>query len=1781
MESRMNIDSFHLSIGPEPGRYNREEIKSFIVKVNQASKAALSENISPEKLDHFVQGRLAKTDYDLNFTHAVEVLNDLSEQIASFKDEELTNLFIEALDVVDSVKMKKTVEEVPLPYYGLANVWNVIKAFSKEENKTFMLYSLWNKPRILASVKINSGKILTFSLKSDPSDNHRKIIDNVYFLRRSDAMLLPVKFASDSPVGEEYDSIENFISTYIEKGVFKIPIKLSNPIGLEMNTAEYLEHGPFFPDFDFITAVNYLNTREDGTFLIRNKEKDKHTQVIMYVKDGEVKRLELTPGKEPFKGYEFEGGWYVSLEQLVHLNKKIFKKEFKLSLNEVEASLTIEKMHEEVEKIEVKPQWKTDIYNMYRERVESGRQSLNEILVDAFHQNEFEVVMWLINQGASIEHLESFVKSPIQEAQLNWLMKYAKKPEPNPKTLNHYGLDVGYGFKSANLMVQQRYVKELNQQLKVAKAKVPPFIPISDFEIQNHLTPLMPEIGNLWNDFLNTFDSEMIDLMIKGEIDPITTPLAITPEGRVILETIQTEIKRYFLEFPYDSPVLQDWVGDHPSEFLIIRSTGKEDTEDNPNPGGNETIPFVRPEAYQISNSIAQVVASYFGIKSLTQRLMVGDKTVFTEKPFMPVLLMNMVTENVNGEGSTDRDIPRSGVMFTTQNGKAEGVTLLQVGLGNNEGIVGSKVAVDTHYIDESGNINTIIRDKKTRFVPFQASVSAPITLEPFDNKDPKLEKSQALTDPIIRDMKTAADFFAKKYRKGEDLPPASMDMEYTIQIGDGDNPVISLLQIRPLVEKEMTEPSYLTLSQVLEIDEDRKTTARTLLGGNSSVQDITSVDDVMFVDNLSQGLSRYLKTIYKKIKIKAPEEPRKMAKPPNVIFTRKTAHLTSHEAIFFRKRGVIVFVIDDAGQMESLKKMVERANKESPLKADPQRGLIIETQGNKNRDDLVAGGYISYPIPREISLPKGLFHPISHTWEPKEIKAKLQILNEKYQKLDDELMGEEKYYGSDFRNRELFDIAATSIHPENAKRAVGTILKRLNADLKESIAKTEVYRGDINLPLLQIFDSATTLTERQILPALAYPPGHPNRLFALKFLDALLFQEQTPSVVNSQSWRSVKEVDVAERRAIKTAETFGTTIEGERADWHVQLQKMGNLAFNNEIRKNWSEFTNELIKASEENPKVLTLAGFLIKETVNLGLATNWINLVFNPAWTQSDPTKDRCVVVLKKLDQIYSADRDILDWIHENRVKLSQNREQIGEWSNPEFTRKNIQRLRSEYSKTYGFKHTKGSSRFAESFKSSDKMGRLALLEFYHEAIDIYDKTLKSISGSEEYPGDDIERANDFSKLLIGYFDMLKGTVHMITKEDEKVLMHNAWESEDPSFDEYLHDLEHGVEKIPLSTEGGPGLIQSFKDAHNAAKDQVSQFEARPEFNVEVMAIGSHADFMYGVVLPHTLEEFFTAIHQNLERVRIHLLTNEGLKGEILEGTPKNISQEINRTFRQQPSAIAMSGSLMTVSYNIPLRQHSSAIELKFDINKPEKGVMVTGKTFGHNEEARWDKTAGYAAIIGNILGNQFTAPHDSPPVINYQDPNSCSFTWHVPENTKPSQMHSLMENFDYIFHEISFREADKSKIISLMTKHIPENDWHKVHESAYQDALHFNTNLMKNFSNENSLDLVLKVAKGSFEGLIKYGLDDYQRQAKVPPIPGYTRHSDYSFVPSNDRKTKYSLKLAATLYLIKGLVEDPIHTEPVVRSLLENPQFMKKFPDTANALKRALHNSGKTGL
>lgn len=1750
------------SVGNENVNLDREQMKSFLTAVKDSGDLAVKSHSKMQSISVAVKNNFSLA---LDLSGTKQVMEDLKDKIRVLEDRELATLFQESLSIINFLAENKppsiksqTTEGFTYMGYGSDRS----RELQFTETGTYAVFSLsdWTqKTSKLVVVSHNGNNQLThYDLFPDQ-------VGGYTFYKQLE---------NGTKIEEKFNSFQEFIES--KKESFKQPLIPKTSFDFEKLINDELEALPYFKQMDYVYAVNAIANTAPGTYLIRDKESNPEAKVIIY-KDigGEVKSYTLTPHPGSIKGYDCNGKWYAGISAFIELSKSLDNK-FKLSLEEAEAERQIAAIGESLKEETKAPQFKTEVYDSYRDRLEQKNERIEGLIKEAFRDGHFEVVKWLVKKHGTLKPLEEVANlTDRQQGQLRWLKLYMEMPVPGPETLDHYAIHVGNGYKTSNLMVQKRNVQELNARLKTAEADVPDFLPFSDFEIQEHLRPIMPEIECLYNEFIETFSPEERAQISQKDFDLSVTSILIKPQAKVLLAKIENILTKYFLEHPFDTPELQEWLKNHPDDFLIIRSTGKEDTEQNSNPGGNETISYVRPNVMEINKAMIKLFSSYVGIKSVAQRLMVGDSSLFTEKLFFPVLIMNMVTEKVNGEPDS-KNITRSGVMFTQQKGKAEGVTLLQVGLGNNEGIVSSKVAVDTHYIDEEGHIMSVVRQKKTRYVPQQSMENTPVHNEPMYN-DKKIEWSQALPDSVILDMKITADFFAEKYAKEGNK--SSMDLEYTIKPQGGKNgkPLISLLQIRPLVEKGETHPTYLDLAKLEKISMENKSPVRTLLSGDSSVQDITNLSDVMFVDNLTQGLIRYLKTSHEMNATEGTmaEIPGRKHRLPKVIFTKKTAPITSHESIFFRKQGVVVYVVEDQGPLEKIKIMIGKASPNHPVKSDPQRGILVETQGIQNSKEMEVDGYVSYPIPLEISLPQGLFTSTKGGIPSKELEVKLKLLNERYAKLD-KLKGDKEYM-KDKSPRNLLDIIATSNDRAEAQLALATLLKMLNSDLKSSMKASDSASRDLTIGLLQIFDAATQIAENQILPALAEKPSHPNRLFALKFLDALIFQPAQLGILDCQSWKTVKSTALTEAKMKEMAKKFGLPLEnGKQPEWRLQMQKLSTVAINEKTRKAWTVFVNEI--ASGENPQSVEEATRIVIDVVKMNIGNEWISLVFFPIWNNIPEGANKAEKVLNELVAIQNQDTATLDWVKQQMDLLQVQRDRIGQWSNPEYTQKHLMELRNLYYQQFGFYNKEGKPDLVNRYEESNKIGRLALLGFYRQAVDAYDQSIKSVTESREYPTDDQQKALHVAQLLVGDHRMLKGALQLIPKEDEVKLMSHKWENTPLTFQEILDGLEHEFE-----AGGGKGLSIHLQKLHNKTAKPKELLEARPNFNVEPMIIGSHNDLSYGVTWPATLEEIFTTIHQNLDKVRKHLVTKEGLSSEILEGEAKVFSEIIENTFVSKHirnsnypdiSHINLAGSKLEVCYQIPLLQHSCSVSFSFDINHPENGITVEASAYGKNEHDRWVQAAAYGTFLGNI--GSVSIPNSQLPKINYSDPRGVSFSLHFPSGINPEQ---IMDKIWYILDTLSNDPVHSDELVNNMQSQIPSKNWNDVHESFFGTTPYLAIPLMNRFSETKASELLLKACLGTFESLINYGLDDYSYESEEKDsLKGYYNDPKYSYVPGNNTPPLTgSSKLCATLYLIQQLHDNRALAEPVVQKLIANPEMNQHFPQSIEALKTALKDLG----
>lgn len=177
----------------------------------------------------------------------------------------------------------------------------------------------------------------------------------------------------------------------------------------------------------------------------------------------------------------------------------------------------------------------------------------------------------------------------------------------NPKETKTYPNEIiekagQYGYKAANLDFLDKIIANFRTTNNINIA-IPKHVGISNDEILAFLRDRAPSFNEKWQEFCSIqADSKILNSVAINK-----------------LYEIQNLIHQTFNDNEFHSPAMQELAID---ESWMVRSTGNEDRVDIANPGGNESVPS---DTESLNKSIAVVVASYFGEKSMSQRLQSED----------------------------------------------------------------------------------------------------------------------------------------------------------------------------------------------------------------------------------------------------------------------------------------------------------------------------------------------------------------------------------------------------------------------------------------------------------------------------------------------------------------------------------------------------------------------------------------------------------------------------------------------------------------------------------------------------------------------------------------------------------------------------------------------------------------------------------------------------------------------------------------------------------------------------------------------------------------------------------------------------------------------------------------------------------------------------------------------------------------------------------------------------------------------------------------------------
>lgn len=456
------------------------------------------------------------------------------------------------------------------------------------------------------------------------------------------------------------------------------------------------------------------------------------------------------------------------------------------------------------------------------------------------------------------------------------------------KTINENARQ--YGFKSANLIFLDEILKSYQASDAMMQVSVPAILPLSSDDIIAHLN----KNSTIWH--------KQWDLLQKSiATDRDSSQTTLSDNSLSLIKSLQDTIKFVFesKEFSVDPEKLVQF-----KEYIMVRSTGKEDAVDMANPGANESLPSDLSQK-NISAIIGEVVASYVGEKSLSQRLKSQDD--LSGEPFFPVLIQQMVAEGVG-----DSKMVYSGVIYTGDN-----TSMIDAAPGHCELIVNSKGNFDNFYVTANKTVYSEIQAKDTRAaLEIESGKKVFITYkknEPDTILEFSLEPSDA---QYIHDV---AQFIEEKYG----IP---MDIEFVF---DKATHSLSIVQARAITaHSEYSQSSAISPEYLADIEKDG---GQKIKGNNVTTKVTQAVlindsSEVIIVNTITEALNKYLADKDNKAKAVII----KYAPPSN-----------SHEAGEFAAHSIPVIQISD------LKNITELFKSSNKIIIDPQRKSIFQLPTN------------------------------------------------------------------------------------------------------------------------------------------------------------------------------------------------------------------------------------------------------------------------------------------------------------------------------------------------------------------------------------------------------------------------------------------------------------------------------------------------------------------------------------------------------------------------------------------------------------------------------------------------------------------------------------------------------------------------------------------------------------------------------------------------------------------------------------------------------------------
>ena len=571
------------------------------------------------------------------------------------------------------------------------------------------------------------------------------------------------------------------------------------------------------------------------------------------------------------------------------------------------------------------------------------------------------------------------------------------------------------GNKHLNLIKMGRIVNRLGLQ----NLKIPMPQSLSTEQIKTFWQQKKPIILTSWEELKN----------LHAEYQE-AAPFLENPKAKKLLETIQNSIAEVFSEEEESVPLPEEWLEEQKDSFLMVRSSGAEDSSKTANAGGNASIPYVPAQDRQaVCSAIGVVLQSYFGEASLQNRLNAGLNP-FEEDLSLGVVLQELIGEPIGG-AQNPKDIPVSFVLFTNEplfiGDEPFRVMQISATYGHGEAVVGEEgISTDTIYILSSAKdpeklyILSTNQEKRDRLAPQSIN---PVTLKTIANPE-ELIYTPSLSSEILLNLYRDALLIEGIF----DGTPTDIE-------GIVKNGVVHFVQARP-IQREPMLPTHLQSTQGVE----KTVYAETIVPANASVITISDPKEILYAHTLLEAESQYSST-----------------NPPKLIIVTSRPSATSHPVVNFRWLNVPCLCLPDVAARDLILSQIDATH---PLAVCMQTATL--NLWNTEKEDLVdaiAPGFSVHPATLAPSIP--ILKPLvlsPHTYDMTSMQAMLREGNwegiaEQIKTLEEEI-------------DTLKTIPQTS--PEIEQRI--SVLSAFIAYLSETLEEVQAAEKDTTLKLRFLF---------------------------------------------------------------------------------------------------------------------------------------------------------------------------------------------------------------------------------------------------------------------------------------------------------------------------------------------------------------------------------------------------------------------------------------------------------------------------------------------------------------------------------------------------------------------------------------------------------------------------------------------------------------------------------------------------------------------------------------